>query len=410
MATPLGIGSTITNPLGAGPIAGLTGNLGFGGKGHHTQIQQGADPNSINEITLGKHGYIPSYDSNQQGSFEGAYNNILNSFTPDQLIKRYGTVTQDQLNTPLDQLNKQMYDSFNSTFGRAPTTSEWNQIAPAFQGPNGLLNGRAALSNLQQQYKSNPQLDPTSSFNNQKPGDISNNVNQQFQSILGRPPTTDELQHFSQAIQTGQIDSYGLGSFLKQQPEYTNAQDAKFRSGLNTELQNYDTQEFNQEKGDIISAYGANGMPAGFDANGKSLSPSLDYALTDLMGKISSNRSAYLANLSAQQYGGNKDLAIGNYQNTLSQMYNQNQQNTQNQRQYGQQLLNQGFAGADYNTQMNNYLQYMNSNKGSNYNPLYGAIGGTLGAIGGSFGGPGGAQVGYGIGSGLGNAYGYLKS
>jgi hypothetical protein len=359
MATPLSIGSTIANPVTAGPIAWASG--GFGGGKHHNQIQQGADPKAINEINLGQHGYIPSYDSNQQGSFEGAYNNILNSFTPDQLIKRYGSVTKDQLNTPLDQLQKQMYDSFNSQFGRAPTTSEWNQITPAFQGPNGLMNGRAALANLQQQYKSNPQLDPQSSFNQQKPEDISGSVNQQFQSILGRPPTSDEAAHFAEAIKTGQIDAYGLSSFLKQQPEYTNAQDKTFREGLNTELQNYDTQEFNREKGDVISAYGANGMQAGFDVNGKSLSPSLDYALTDMMGKIASNRSAYLANLSAQQYGGNKDLAIGNYQNTLGQMYNQNQQNNQYQRQYGQQLLNQGFQGADYNTQKNDFMNYANS-------------------------------------------------
>jgi hypothetical protein len=312
-------------------------------------------------ILFGTPGYTPGYNSKDQGSYERNFNQVYNNFTPDQLLKRYGQGNQSQFTMGEDQAGYQLYSTFKSLFGRDITSSEYAQLAPAFQGPNGAINGRAALANLQQMYKSNPNIDPNSANSNLKPSDISNQVSQQFQSVLGRDPTSDELSHFSQAIQTNQIDAYGLSSFLKQQPEYTNAQDKTFRSGLNTELQNYDTQEFNREKGDVISAYGANGMAAGFDANGKSLSPSLDYALTDLMGKISSNRSAYLANLSASQYGGNKDLAVGNYQNTLGQMYNQNQQNTNAQRSYGQQLMNQGFQGADYTTQRNDFMNYANS-------------------------------------------------
>lgn len=222
------------------------------------------------------------------------------------------------------------------------------------QGAAGKQNGQGYLANLAQQYKQNPSLDPTSAQNNRKPEDYSKSVTDTFQSTLGRAPTAEELQHFSQQIQSGATDAYGLSGFLKQQPEYTNPQDQKFRSGLNTELQNYDTQEFNREKGDVISAYGKNGMAPG-------TSPSLDYALTDLMGKIASNRSAYLANLSSSQYGGNKDLAVGNYKNTLDQMYSQNQQNRAVTMGQNQQFFDQGIQGANYGRQMGDYMNYMDS-------------------------------------------------
>ena len=313
-------------------------------------------------------------ESNYNQFFTGAYGNnaetnysqYINSLSPDQLINRYKDSTQADYGVQggimgtQDANNFQAYQSFKSVMGRDPTASEFSQVIPSFQGPNGHINGNAYIASLQQQYKSNPTLDPTAAQNNQKPADIQSNVTQQFQSLLGRAPTADELSHFTNAIQTNQTDSYGLSSFLKQQPEYTNAQDTTFRSGLNTELSNYDTTEFNREKGDVMSAYANQGMTPGN-------SPSLDYALTDLMGKIASNRSNYLAGISASQYQGNKDLAIGGYQNSLDQMYNTNQQNVSNQRSYGSQLMNQGYAGADYNTQMNQYQNMLNqSNQGRN--------------------------------------------
>lgn len=363
-------------------------------------------------LLLGQSGYRPGYDSNDSGSAERNYNNILNTLTPDQLLKRYGQGSQGSYGTALDQSQYQAYNTFKSLFGRDPSTNELAQVIPAFQGPNGLITGRAFLANLQNQYKTSPNLDPGNAMNNRKPEDVNQDVNGLFQSILGRTATADELQHFSQALSTNQIDSYGLSSFLKQQPEYTNSKDKDFRGSLSEELQGYDRKAFNNMKGDVISAYGKNGMAAGFDQNGNSLSPSLDYALTDMMGKIAENRGNYLAGLSAQQYGGNKDLAIGNYKGTLDQMYNQNQQQRSSQQNYGNALLDRGFQGADYSTQMNDYMNFLSNQKSSkSMNPIYGQIGGLVGAGAGAFfGGPGGAQVGYNLGQGAGNTYGYLNS
>lgn len=375
---------------------------------------QGQIPDDLS-LLLGGDGHIPGYDSNDPGSFERNFNRELGNFTPDQLIKRYQSGKTNQFQTPMDQAGYQAYSTAKSILGREISGSELSQILPAFQGPNGLINGRAAIANLKQQYQLNPSSDPSnpsSPFNpdNSKktPADYSGDVQSQFKSILGRDATPDELSHFSQAIQSNQTDAYGLGTFLKQMPEYTNAQDATFRGGLNSELQNYDVNEFNREKSGITADYASRGIAPG-------TSPSLDYALTDLMGKIAQNRNAFLTQLSASQYGGNKSLAQGNYQGTLDQMYNQNQQQRQSNMAYGQQLTNQGFQGADYQTQMNDYLRFLSANRGrGGSNPLYGLAGGVAGAglgavLAGPGGGAAGATAGYQIGSGVGNGFEYLN-
>lgn len=296
--------------------------------------------------------------------------------------------------------NFNIYKSANQYLGREITPGELAQAVPAFGGPDGAKNGNAFLANLAQQYRSNPALDPGSKQNTQKPADVSGSVQQQFQSVLGRAPTQDELTHFTQAIQSNQTDAYGLGNFLKQMPEYTNAQDTQFRGGLNTELQNYDTQEFGRERKDIEADYARRGINAG-------ASPSLDYALTDLMGKIAQNRSAYLASLSSSQYGGNKDLAIGNYQNSLNQMYGQQQGNLQNSQNMSNALMQRGWQGQDYRAQMNDYMQYLNSQPRGQGNGFGGFLAGaTQGATaGGMAGGPWGALAG-GLAGGVG---GYLN-
>lgn len=335
--------------LAGGPLGAIVGS-GMGVKGSgpgESHPQAGASNVPWEE------GYQNFFNGSGGNNAETNSSNYINSLNPEQLLKRYANATPADIGTSngiygtQDYNNYQAYSGFKSLFGRAPTQSEFSQVIPAFQGPNGHINGQAFLANLQQQYQSNPHMDPSKAV---KPADVQGSVGQQFKSILGRDATPDELAHFTDAIQSGQTDAYGLGSFLKQMPEYTNAQDKTFRSGLNTELQNYDTQEFGREKGNVMADYQKRGLGT---------SPSLDYALTDLMGKIASNRSAYLSTLSASQYGGNKDLATGNYQNSLNQMYNQNQQKTANQSNYGNALMDRGFQGMDYQTQMNDYMRML---------------------------------------------------
>jgi hypothetical protein len=329
--------------------------------------------------------------------------------TSAQLIDRYGAVNQAgtsdaanftrQIYGDTDKLGQSAYDEMAQQLGRAPTADEWNQLYQAWQGPNGTVNGRAAVSQYAQQIKNDPN-NPNSSLNPNNAGygarvaPQNQAVTQQFQSILGRAPTADELQHFSGILASGQTDAYGLQSFLKTQPEYMNAQDTQFRSGVNDQLQSYDTAEFNKEKTGVMADYASRGFGTGN-------SPSLDYALTDLMGKLASNRSAYLAQLSSQQYGGNKDVATQGYQTSLNQMYDQSQQNTQRQNSLTDYYTQRGNQGADYMTQMNDFLNYQNANKGKSINPLYGAAGTLAGT-------PFGA-TGQAAGNAAGTAYGYLN-
>lgn len=374
-------GAVGTVTLGGGPgvVSALSGSITGGKHSGQSSWQSGSGPETWTPeelaTKLGTYVGQIGYDSNQGGSFEANYNQYLNQLTPDLLVKRYDSLNNgNYFNTGLDKLQKQAYDTAKSILGRGPSGSEFAQILPAFQGPNGLMTGRAFLSNLAQQYKSNPNLDPSAAQNNRNPQDTSNSITQQFQSILGRAPTADELAHFSQAIQSNQTDAYGLGSFLKTQPEYTNAQDKNFRGSLNDELQGYDQTAFDRMKGDVVSDYASRGFAPG-------ASPSLDYALTDLMGKITENRSKYLTQLSANQYGGNKDLATSDYKDTLNQMYSDSQSRNSANSSYGQSLLDRGFSGADYDAQKNDFTNYLNSNRPNNSNNMWNYLNTGINAI-----------------------------
>ena len=395
MATQLEkVGAISTNPVlaVANPVsfANKTISKAFGGGGHHTQMQYGADPSTINEINLGQRGYTPSYDSNQKGSFEGNYNTILNQFTPDQLLRRYQNVTADQLNTNLDKTNAQAYNSFKSLIGRDPTAAELSQVIPAFQ--SGPQNGNAWLAQFAEIEKQKP-------ANLQKrAGEFKDQVNQVFQSQLGRDATADEITHFGSLFASGNLDAYQMQDFLKGTPEYQNNQDKQFRTDLSGELQKSDQNFFDRAKQSVISQ---------FMQNGTGNSSALDSALVDLMGQIQSKRSDYLANLSAQQYGSNKNLAISNYGNTMDQYLKDKNYNRGLSQNTMDQYMNRTNELVDYNRQMQDYMNYANS-----YNPRNNGLAGLgAGALSGA-----GAFAGTGnpfaIGAGglAGGLFGYLGS
>lgn len=364
------------------------------GKKHDSSYQQGGDQSLINEITLGQQGYIPGYDSNQKGSFEGNYNTILGGFNPDQLVKRYANVDKSQLNTAADQQNYQAYQAFKSFIGRDPTSNEFAQVIPQFQ--SGPQLGNAWLAKYAEQQKNDPRNLAAGA------GKYSDQVNQVFQSQLGRAATPDEITHFGSYLGSGNLDAYGLQQFLAGTPEYQGQQDTKFRGELGTQLQNSDVNYFDRAKQGLMSQFAQNGQTFGN-------STALDSALVDLMGQIQQKRSDYMAGLSSQQYGGNKQLALSNYGNTMDQyLQNNNYDRTLNQRQMDQ------YAGrandlSDYNRQQQDWMNYANSQQGGRGGGIGGAVGGLIGAgIGAYAGGPTGAGVGYQIGSGAGNTFDYL--
>lgn len=349
MANNLQQGASITNPTMAVANPAIFSALGGfgGGRGHHTQMQYGADPSQINEINLGQQGYTPAYDSNQKGSFEGNYNTILNQFTPDQLLKRYQNGKAEQYQTNLDKTNAQAYNSFKSLIGRDPTANELAQVIPAFQA--GPQLGNAWLSQFAEIEKQKP-------ANLQKrAGDFKDQVNQVFKSQLGRDATADEITHFGSLFASGNLDAYQMQDFLKGTPEYQNNQDKQFRTDLSGELQKSDQNFFDRAKQSVM---------AQFMQNGTGNSTALDSALVDLMGQIQSKRSDYLANLSSQQYGSNKNLAISNYGNTMDQYLKDKNYNRGLSQNTMDQYMNRSNELVDYNRQMQDYMNYANS-----YNP-----------------------------------------
>lgn len=356
----------------------------------------GMDPNWANDpnqvaANLGRQGYAPGYDSNDKGSFERNYNSLLNNLSPDQLLKRYSTAETSQYGTGLDRANYQAYNSFKSLIGRDPTASELAQAIPAFQG--GATTGNAWLASFKQAYDKNPANLAAGA------GKYSNQINQVFQSQLGRAATGDEITHFGSYLGSGNLDAYGLQQFLAGTPEYQTQQDTKFRGELGTQLENSDTSYFNRSKQGLLSQFAQNGQTFGN-------STALDSALVDLMGQIQQKRSDYMANLTSQQYGGNKQLALSNYGNAMDQyLQNNNYDKTLNQNQMGQ-YMDRSNNISDYNRQQQDWMNYANSYQNPR-NPFGNALSGAAAGAGMGYqmGGPAGA----GYGALAGGAYGYLS-
>lgn len=347
------IGQAANLAIGA-PIGGAVGSMFGNSRKHHTQMQSGydfgqTDPNDI-ALLLGTQGYTPSYDSNTKGSFESGFNNVLNRLSPDQLLRRYQKGNASMYQTNMDQQNANAYNSLKSAIGRDPTANELSQALPVFQQGNQSL-ANAWLSNFAEQLRQNP------ANNIDQAGKYADQLNMVFKSMLGRDATQDEINHFGSIMATGNLDMYGVQQYLTGTPEYQKAQDTQFRNDLSSQLQNTDLNFFNRAKQGVISQ---------FMQNGTGNSSALDSALTDLMGQISNQRDQYLAGLSAQQYAGNKDLALGNYANTQNQFLNNMNQNRAQSINNQNMLFGRANEMSDYSRQMNDYMNFYNQQAPSN--------------------------------------------
>lgn len=288
---------------------------------------------------------------------------------------------------------------FVKMFGRNPTASELTNLAQHYlsDDPNitNSTQGQAALSQYYQQLSNSPE-NTTLRYQSLAPKHY-DTVKQIVQGELGRDPTQSEMDHFGGLIASG-VDPYQLSQYLQATPEYQTAQDSKFREGLKTDLQKTTDFNFSRAKEDIISRYAQ---------MGRSTSPALDAALTELSAQLGAQQDAYLAQVSTQQYGQNKDLAVSNYKDTLDQ-YLSNQSYTRQQR---DQMIQREQDLSDYNREMMTYNDMM-----ANYSksPSIGGrlIGGLVGTGIGLASGQGaaGAKAGYQIGSGLGGSFDYLNS
>lgn len=206
---------------------------------------------------------------------------------------------------------------FYQMFGRNPTQSELAMLSGAYaSGDANKANTSGGKQAVAQYYQSLTNTPANLYARQQKQwGQAApqhyDAVNQMFQSTYGRAPTQDELSHYGTLLASGQADQYQLGQFLQSLPEYQNSQDAKFRSGLDNELQGSDEAFFNRVSPQISQRYAM---------MGRATSPALAVAMTDLAAQLSEKRQGYLAQLSASQYGGNKSAAMDQYNQSRNQI------------------------------------------------------------------------------------------
>jgi hypothetical protein len=313
-----------------------------------------------------------------------------------------------QIATELSNYSKIFQEQFNAKVGRDPTGDEYNRfyreiVAPQGSFPGGKDPGMGQLTDLTRNLVNDAYGDLAKKEADKRAQDQvplqTPKINDIYQQLLGHGASQDELDHFGKLLASGEVDPYELQEFVKSGTEYQTNADKTFRSGLNDELGAYDDKVFGREKENVISRYAQ---------AGRLNSPSLDYALTDLMGKISEQRSNYLAQVSAQQYGGNKAAARSDYETTLNGVLNNNAADKARQQQLDDYYRMRADNVSDYNTQASSYYDALRANRVKSANPAGNAFAGAASgaALGGAVGGPWGA----GIGAVGGAAFGYFNS
>lgn len=288
-----------------------------------------------------------------------------------------------------------IYKNANELLGRDITPSEFAQIAPSFG--NGSQReveaGRAQLAQYAEAQKNTPEaLDAKYAAS---AGQYGGKVNDIFQRLASRGATQQELDHFGKMLASGEVDEYTLGQFVNQLPEVTAGRDLQERQNLNSELTKYDQEFFNKGKENILSRYAQAGIQN---------SPSLDFALTNLMGDIQKQRTAYLAGLSREDYARGRDLNREDYRITQDRLFGSQDYGRNRTDALSDLYRKRAYDVNDYMTQQNDLLSLLSSQPRQRRSRGTGQlIGGLAGAgIGAFTGNPAAISAGYQIGSGTG--------
>jgi hypothetical protein len=287
--------------------------------------------------------------------------------------------------------NADIYKNASELLGRDITPTEFAQIAPRFGtgSPRDVEVGRAYLAELATQDAKSPKA------LQQKAGQYGGDVNTIFNDLLKRGASQDEINHFGSLLASGDVDAYTLRQFVSQLPEYTEARSAEAaakqaeedrlaREKLGTELQGYDQDFFNKAQENVISRYSKAGIQN---------SPSLDFALTNLMGDIQKERSAYLSDIARRDYESargykrddllaNRGMAREDYLTNLDRMFGQSDYGRQRSDAYSDLLTNRSFGSMDYQRQQDDLLRLLSNQGGTNRNNAFGSMlsGGLSGA------------------------------
>ncbi len=345
---------------------------------------------------------------------QSSYINSANSLssTIQKALQYFSTYSGPAWNWAMGQGGQKFLDTFapeidlmkrgQQMVGRELSANEVAQFLPYFQGPNGSSTGPAALAQFAEADKLNPATLA------KKSGQYSDQIGGFYQDLLKRGATKEEADYFGRLMASGQVSPYEIQQFIKATPEYQGNQDKEFRSSLSDELAGYDEKAFARERDNIMSQYTRAGLQN---------SSALDYAITDALSKIQENRGSFLGQLSASQYGGNKEAAREDYRGYLNR-YLDDRNYTRGRRDSSlDYFMNRANEGVDYERQRNDYLTFLanqpqrKGNMGSALGPLIGAGIGAIGAgmMTGGMGAGEGAMLGARLGGAGGGAYDYLN-
>jgi hypothetical protein len=298
---------------------------------------------------------------------------------------------------PTNHNENMVWDAFNTfskTFGRNPTQSELDRLAPTFaQGHEGGASEIAQYYQNLSQTPTNVNKRENDKYLSQAPEHY-DAVNEQFKSLIGRDATQAEKDHFGSLLASGQLDPYSLTQFLQAQPEYTQKQDTAFQESQRAGLENADTQYFQRT---LLPAIQRQMLQSGRSLDSSGFSANL----TQAASQQAQDREKYLTSLAASQYQGRTGQAYQDYANAQSQYYNTQNYNTQRQAQLSDASQARINELANFNMQKNAYEDYLkrygkkSSGMGAGIGSLAGmAIGGLLAAPTGGMSIPMGAALG----------------
>lgn len=262
-------------------------------------------------------------------------------------------LTADQRQRYGEDYIRQAYREF---FKRDPTPQEVATVFPTFgTDPNvhDTATMRSYVAQLAQQEQNAPQAIDQRRQEElaQKAPQFDSEINDLFTQTLGRPPSAAERQHFSSLRASG-IDAYEIGDFLKQLPEYGQAQDKQFRDQASGELQGQDQQYFTEKILPAIQSQFAQSRRS-VDSSGYAA------ALAQAATQQNRDRESFLSNLSASQYQGRTANARADYESYINRLYGNQDYNRARTAQLQDQSTGRLNDIQDFNFQQQAYEKYL---------------------------------------------------
>lgn len=176
----------------------------------------------------------------------------------------------------------------------------------------------------------------------------------QFQRILGRAPTSDELSYFQKFIDAGELQNEEIGQILQSTPEFQQAQLQKNTADFGQRLQAND-QQILQQGSDIAGAQATSRFAGLGRPNSSALAASVFGQTGKLASSLAQNRQSALADFYGRGLQQNAALGAQQGQNSLNRGYGLRDETRR-----------RGYEIEDYYRQKNDAASYENAHSGWN--------------------------------------------